>query len=352
MPFVALGKLLRNLRNLILDCIHFDRASRMMRLLLAMNYVLACATIMQSSALAQEWPQRPLRIIVAFGPGGTTDIVARIIGDALQRSLGQPVVIENRAGAGGTLGLDVVARADRDGYTLGLVTAGQIIAAAMRKSLPYDTLTAFQPIAQVAETSLAIAVRPDFPAQDVRSLIALAKKTPGKLTFGNSGFGATPHLAALLFCQTADIQVVHVPFRGTAESIAGLLGKQVDAVFETVSPLLGQVKSGDIRALAVTGKQRFPALPDAPSAIESGLLPGYDVTTWYGFVTPRGMPPAVVAKLNTVINEVIADEAVKERLTIAGAVVRSSTSEAFGSYIKAELVRWNKVRETAGIPQQ
>jgi tripartite-type tricarboxylate transporter receptor subunit TctC len=303
-------------------------------------------------APAQNWPQRPLRFIVAFGPGGTTDVVARIIGQGLQQRLGQPVVIENRAGAGGTLGFDVVARAEKDGYALGLMTAGQIIAAAMRRSLPYDTLTAFEPISLVAETSLAIVTRPEFPARDVRELIALAKANPGKFSFGNSGSGSTPHFAALLFCQTADIDVVHVPFRSAPESIAALLGKQVDVVIETVSPVLGQVRSRELKALAVTGKDRFPALPDVPSAIESGLLPGYDVTTWYGFFAPRGTPQAVIAKLNTTINEVIADEAVRDRLINAGAVVRGSSAEKLGGHMKAEFARWNRVRETAGIPQQ
>jgi tripartite-type tricarboxylate transporter receptor subunit TctC len=307
---------------------------------------------MQTPALAQDWPQRPLRIIVPFGPGGTTDVVARIIGQGLQQRFGQAVVIENRGGAGGTLGNDVVARAEKDGYTLGLMTAGQIIAAAMRRSLPYDTLTAFEPISLVAETSLAIITRPEFRARDVRELIALAKANPGKFFFGTSGSGSTPHLAALLFCQTAEINAVHVPFRGAPESIAALLGKQVDVVIETVSPVLGQVRSGELKALAVTGRDRFPALPDVPSAIESGLLPGYDVTTWYGFFAPRGTPQPILATLNTAVNAVIADQTVRDRLTNAGTVVRGSSAEALGSHMKAELARWNKVRETAGIPQQ
>jgi tripartite-type tricarboxylate transporter receptor subunit TctC len=347
-----MGKCLRSYRHAVSGVAHSDRANGIRRPLLALSYVLAFATLMQTPALAQNWPQRPLRVIVAFGPGGTTDVVARIIGQGLLQRLGQPVVIENRAGAGGTLGFDVVARAEKDGYTLGLMTAGQIIAAAMRRSLPYDTLTAFEPISLVAETSLVIFTRPEFPASDVRELIALAKANPGKFTFGNSGFGVTPHLAALLFCQTADINAVNVPFRSSPESIAALLGKQVDVVIETVAPVLGQVRSGELKALAVTGKDRFPALPDVPSAIESGLLPGYDVTTWYGFFAPRGTSQSIIAKLNTTINEVIADEAVRNRLTNAGAVVRGSSAEALGSHIKAELARWNKVRETAGIPQQ
>jgi len=305
-----------------------------------------------ASAAAQEWPTRAIRIIVAFGPGGGTDIVARIIGQSLQEKLGQPVVIENRPGAAGTLGNEVVARADKDGYTLGIMTAGQIIAAVLNKSLRYDTLTAFDPVSLVADGGLIIVARPDSPFRDMRELIAAAKANPGKLTFANTGFGATPHLAAVLLGQIADIKVVQVPFRGSPAAIGALLGKQVDVVFDTISPVLGQVQSGELKALAVTSKERFPVLPDVPAAIESGLVPDYDVTSWYGFFAPRGTPSAVIARLNTVINEVVADAAVRERLTKAGVVVRGSTPEAFGSHMSAELQRWNKVREAAGIPQQ
>jgi tripartite-type tricarboxylate transporter receptor subunit TctC len=314
--------------------------------------VLAFATAIQTPAAAQDWPQRPVRIILAFSPGGATDFVARIVGQGMQERLGQPVVIDNRPGAAGTLGNEVVARADKDGYTLGIMTAGQIIAAVMNKSLRYDTLTAFDPVSLVADGGLIIVTRPEFPAQDVRELIAAAKANPGKLIVANTGFGATPHLAAELLGQIADIRVVQVPFRGSPAAIGALLGKQVDVVFDTISPVLGQVQSGELKALAVTSKERFPVLPDVPAAIESGLLPDYDVTSWYGFFAPRGTPSAVIARLNTVINEVVADPAVKERLTKAGVAVRGSTPEAFGSHMSDELRRWNKVREAAGIPQQ
>ena len=303
-------------------------------------------------AAAQDWPQRSIRIVVAFGPGGGTDIVGRIIAQAMQDKLGQPVVIENRPGAAGTLGNEVVARADKDGYTLGIMTAGQIIAAVMNKSLRYDTLTAFDPVSQVATAGLIIVTRPDFPAGDVKELIAAAKSNPGKVSFASPGFGATQHLTAELFRQTAGINILHVPFRTSPEAISAVLGKQVDVLFDTVSAVLGQVQSGQLKALAVTGKDRFPAVPEVPAAIESGLLPGYDVTTWYGFFAPRGTPPAVVAKLNTTLNEILADGAVQQRLTTAGVVVRGSTPEAFGKHMADEYARWNTVREAAGIAQQ
>jgi tripartite-type tricarboxylate transporter receptor subunit TctC len=305
-----------------------------------------------ADAAAQDWPQRPVRLIVPFGPGGGADIIGRIVAQSLQEKLGQPVVIENRPGAGGTLGNEAVARADKDGYTLGIMTAGQIIAAVMSKSLRYDTLTAFDPVSQVATAGLIIVTRPDFPADDVKQLIAAAKANPGKISFASPGFGATQHFTGELFRQTAGVNILHVPFRTSPEAISAVLGKQVDVLFDTVSAVLGQVQSGQLKALAVTGKDRFPAVPDVPAAIESGVLPGYDVTTWYGVFAPRGVPPEIIAKLNKVINESLKEEAVQKRLTTAGVVVRGSTAEAFGEHMAREFKRWNAVREAAGIPQQ
>ena len=303
-------------------------------------------------ATAQEWPQKTIRIIVAFGPGGGSDIVSRIIGQSLSEKLGQPVVIENKPGAGGTLGNEVVARADKDGYTIGIMTAGQIIAAVMNKSLRYDTLTAFDPIAQVATAGLLMTTRPDFPANDAKELVTLAKASPGKYTFGTAGFGATQHLAAEMFKQVAGINMLHVPFRTSPETITAVLGKQVDVIIDTVSAVLGQVQSGQLKALAVTGKDRFPAVPNVPAAIELGVLPGYDVTTWYGFFAPRGTPPAVTAKLNKAMIEIIAEPTVRERLTKAGVIVKGSTAEAFGKFMADEYARWDKVREAAGLARQ
>jgi tripartite-type tricarboxylate transporter receptor subunit TctC len=311
-----------------------------------------CAMAALAPASAQDYPQRPIRIIVSFGPGGGADIVARIVGQSMQDRLGQPVVIENRPGAAGTLGNDFVARATPDGYTLGIMTAGQVIAAVVQKSLHYDTLSAFDWVGQVATASLLIVTRPDFPANNIRELIAAAKANPGKITFGSPGFGATQHLAGELLKQTAGIEIVHVPFRSSPESISAILGKQVDVGFDTVSAVLGQVQSGQLKALAVTGKDRFPAVPNVPTALESGALPGYDVTTWYGFFVPHGTPPEIIAKLNKALNEVIAEEAVRERLGKAGVVVQGSTPEAFGAFMASEYSRWNKVREAAGIERQ
>jgi len=303
-------------------------------------------------ACAQDYPARPIRIIVPFGPGGGGDIVGRIFGQALQEKLGQAVVIENKPGAAGTLGNELVARAEKDGYTIGVMTAGQIIAGAMNKSLRYDTATAFEPIGMVATASLMIVARPDFPASNASELIAAAKASPGKINVASPGFGATQHMSAELFKQTAGVDMVAVQFRTSPEAITAVLGKQVDVLFDTVLAVLGQVQSGQLKAIAVTTKDRFPIVPDVPAAAESGLLPGYDVATWYGFFGPRGIPPEIVARLNKALNESLTDPAVRERLIKAGVAPQGSTPEAFGRFMTGELARWNKVRETAGIAQQ
>jgi tripartite-type tricarboxylate transporter receptor subunit TctC len=314
----------------------------------------ACLVVLSlaAPAAAQDWPQKTIRIVVPFGPGGGSDIVARIIAQSLQEKLGQAVVIENRPGAGGTLGNEVVARAEKDGYTIGIMTAGQIIAAVMAKALRYDTLAAFDPVAQVATAGLIISTRPDFPANGVKDLIAAAKANPGKLSFGTAGFGATQHLAAELFKQVAGINMLHVPFRTSPETITAVLGNQVDVILDTISAVLGQVQGGQLKALAVTGKDRFPAVPNVPAAIESGDLPGYDVTTWYGFFVPRGTPAPVIAKLNKTILDSLGEQGVRERLTTAGVVVKGSTPEAFGQFMADEYARWEKVRAASGLEKQ
>jgi tripartite-type tricarboxylate transporter receptor subunit TctC len=256
----------------------------MKKLMLALAAV-CCLVASPRAALAQassqEWPQQPIRIIVAFGAGGGADIIGRILADAMQERLGKPVIVENKPGAGGILGNELVANAAPDGYTLGVMTAGQIIAAVTRKDMPYDT-AALTPVAQVASASLLIATRPDFPADNVKELIAAAKADPGKIVSASPGFAATQHFAGELFKQIAGVNLLHVPFRSSPEVINAVLGHHADVMFDTVSALIGQVQSGALKALAVTGKERFPAVPNVPATSESGLLPGYDVTTWYG----------------------------------------------------------------------
>ena len=320
----------------------------MPRLMIAV--LAACVLI--APAAAQDFPAKPIRIIVPFGPGGGGDIVGRIFGQSLQEKLGQPVIIENKPGAAGTLGNELIARAEKDGYTLGVMTAGQIIAAAMNKSLRYDTATAFEPISQVGTASLMLVARADFPASNVTDLIAAAKANPGKINVASPGFGATQHMSGELFKQMAGIDMVSVQFRTTPEAVTAVLGKQVDVLFDTVLAVIGQVQSGQLKAIAVTSKDRFPIVPNVPAIAESGAMAGYDVSTWYGFFGPRGIPPEIVARLNKALNEALKDEAVRDKLTKAGVTVRGSTPEEFGAFMASELARWNKVREAAGIAQQ
>jgi tripartite-type tricarboxylate transporter receptor subunit TctC len=322
----------------------------MRKLLLAITPVL-CLIATAETAQAQEWPQRQIRIIVSFGPGGGADIIGRILADAMQPRFGKPVIVENKPGAGGILGNESVAKAAPDGYTIGIMTAGQIIAAVTRKAMPYDT-NSLTPVAQVADASLMVVTRPDFPANDVRELVALAKADPGRLVFASPGFAATQHFAGELFKQIAGVDLLHVPYRSSPEAISALLGKQADVLFDTVTALIGQVQSGSLKALAVTGKNRFPTMPDVPAAIESGVLPGYDVTTWYGVFGPPGMPAPVVDRLNKTLREIIADEKVRARLVAVGVVVHGSGAAEFGTFMREEYRRWDGVREAAGIAQQ
>ncbi len=323
-----------------------------MRKLLSVAAALAVALASALPAAAQTYPTQPIKLVVAFGAGGGSDIISRIIAQRLQEKLGQPVVIENRPGAGGLIGNEQVANSPKDGYTIANMSAGQIIGAVMTKAPRYDTLTAFDAITQVAEAGLLIVTRPDFPAKSVKELVEMARKEPDKIVFASPGFGATQHLAAELFMQVAGVKMRHVPFRTSPDAITALLGKQVDVLFDTVTALIGQVQANEVRALAVTGKDRFPLMKDVPTALESGVLPGYDVSTWYGFFGPRGMPPAVVTRLNTEINDIIKEPAVIERMSKAGVLVKGSTAKAFGDLLASEMAKWEAVRVKADLKQR
>jgi tripartite-type tricarboxylate transporter receptor subunit TctC len=316
--------------------------------------VAACVLAMglAAPAGAQQYPTQTIRMISSFGAGGGSDIIARILAQRIQEKLGQNGIVENRPGAGGVLGNELVANAPKDGYTLGVQTAGQIIASVITKNMRYDAVGAFDWIGQIATAGLFIVVRPDSPYKDIKSLVAAAKAEPGKIVFGSPGFAATQHLAGELFKQTAGIQMLHVPYRTSPEVLAALLSKQVDVVIDTITVLLGQVNSGAVRALAVTGRDRFPTTPDIPPAAESGVVPGYDVNTWYGLYGPKGMPPAVVAKLNTTLNEMLAEAPIRERLGKIGAIVKTSTPAEFAQLMASEHAKWSKVREAAGIEQK
>jgi len=301
---------------------------------------------------AQDYPAQPIKMIISFGAGGGSDIIGRIVAQRMQEKLGQPVVIENRPGAGGMIGNELIAHAPKDGYTLGIMTAGQIAAPVMTKAPRYDTLKAFDSIGQIATAGLVIVTRADYPAKTLKDLVANAKANPGKVVFASAGYGATQHMAAELFKQVAGVNMLHVPFRTSPEVMTALLGKQVDVLFDTVSAVLGPVQSGQMKALAVTGRDRFPALPDVPTAMEAAGLSNYDVTTWYGLFGPRGMPRPVIAKLNKTLNDILQEPDVRQRLTKAGVVVKGSTPEAFDKFMADEYAKWDKVRIEAKLEQK
>ena len=322
----------------------------MKRLMLIVACVLMAGVM--SPAQSQDYPTQTIKIISSFGAGGGSDIIARILAQRMQEKLGQNVIVENRPGAGGVLGNEMVANSPKDGYTLGVQTAGQIIASVITKNMRYDAVGAFDWIGQIATAGLFMVVRPDSPYTDIKSLVAAAKANPGKIVFGSPGFAATQHLAGELFKQSAGIDMLHVPYRTSPEVLSALLSKNVDVVIDTITVLLGQVESGAVRALAVTGKDRFPTTPNIPPVIESGVVPNYDVTTWYGLYGPKGMPPAVIAKLNRTLNEMLTEAPIRERLGKIGAIVKGSTPTEFAQFMASERKKWSDVREKAGIEQK
>jgi tripartite-type tricarboxylate transporter receptor subunit TctC len=295
-----------------------------------------------AGADAQAWPTRPIHVIVGAGPGGGTDIITRIIAAPLGDLLGQPVVVENKQGAGNIIAAETVLKAPRDGYTAYMMNNAHGVSAAMYKHLPFDSVKDFAFVSLTGTAGLVLVVRPDFPAKNVAELIALAKREPGKLNFASVGIGTTQHFSGELFRQLAGIDVRHIPYRGTPAVLTGLLASQVDYTFELVQPVLGQVRSGGLRALAVTSPTRYPALPDLPTVAESGL-PGYDTSLWFGILAPAGTPKPLLDKLSASINQTLKDPAVLKELHNEGLDAAGGTPEEFASYIKSETARWAKV---------
>jgi tripartite-type tricarboxylate transporter receptor subunit TctC len=302
-------------------------------------------------AHAQDWPVRPIRLLVGFGAGGGTDLAARIVGQPLSEILGSPVVVENRVGAGGTTAANAVVIAPKDGYTALMMSNAHAIAPVIYKSIPYDSVQDFDMISQVGTAGLVAVTHPDFPAKNLQELIGVLKANPGKYNFASPGVGTTQHFAGELFSQMAGVQMTHIPFRGTPAAIAALVGKQVDVVIELIQPVLGHVQSGQLRAIGVTSAQRFFSVPDVPTFAESGL-PGYDVTSWYGLALPAGTPAPIVKKLAEATRQALAREAVAQQIRTAGALPKSSTPEELRDHIASEIKRWTEVRDKAGIPQQ
>ena len=310
-----------------------------------------CACACSATAFAQEWPARPIRLLVGFGAGGGTDILARIVAPPLGESLGQPVVVENRPGAGGTIAAQQVAASAADGHTAFLLNNGHAVGAVMYKSLPYDAAADFQPVTMLATMPLVVVAGTKAPYGDLQGLVATAKQSPGRLNFASVGIGSTQQFAGVLLLQVAGANLVHVPYKGTPNAIAAIQGGEAHLLVEVAASVLGQVRGGALKALAVTSAKRFPMLPDTPTVAEAGIA-GYDVTTWYALALPARTPAAIVAKMNRAAAAVLQHDEVRKQLSNAAFVPETSTPEALGSHLRAEIARWSSVRQKAAIEQQ
>jgi tripartite-type tricarboxylate transporter receptor subunit TctC len=302
-----------------------------------------------ASAQAQSYPTRSIKIVVPATPGGAIDVIARLVGDKLTASMGQPVVVENKPGASNNLGTDFVAKSPPDGYSLVIVASSHATNKFLFKQMPFDPVTDFEPVVFTHIVPLVLAVHPSIPAKNVQELIAWIKANPDKASFATSGKGSSLHMAAELFKGMAGIpKMLHVPYRGSSAAHPDLLGGRTAMIFDTVTAILPHVQSGGVRALAVTTTKRSAALPDLPTIAEAGL-PGYDANTWGGILAPANTPKDVVARLNAEINKALAAEEVRAKLHASGIDIQGGAPAEFADYIKAEVAKWAKVTKDAGI---
>jgi tripartite-type tricarboxylate transporter receptor subunit TctC len=308
----------------------------------------ALAVLLAAPAAAQDYPSRPVKIIVSYAPGGSNDVVARVIAPELQKELGQSFIVENRAGASGTIGADMVAKSPTDGYTLFMGAGAHALAPSLFKKLPYDITKDFAPISLAATSTYVLALNPSVPAATVPELIALLKSKPGQLNYASAGKGTPLHLAAELFKSKTGTDIVHVPYGGDTPALNDLLAGTVQIAFMSVASTAPQIRAGKLRALAVTSARRSDALPDLPTLGELGIA-GYDVGTWWGLLAPAGTPDAVVAKLNAAMRKAVALPQTKERFAPLGLDPRSDSPTEFAAFIKEEVVRYAAIAKIAGI---
>jgi len=312
---------------------------------------LAFAALQGAAAAAEDWPSRPIRLMVGFGAGGGTDVATRIVAEPLGEVLGQRFVVENKPGAGGTIAGDLVAKGTKDGYNALMISTGHTVSAAMIKSQAYDAVKDFAPVGVFANSAIAIVVPKDFPANDLKGLIEIVKKDPGKYNYATVGVGSTQHLIAELFRQRAGLQAQSVSFRTTGEVVTALLRKDVAYAVDLAHAVRGQVASGELKLIAVTTGKRFPSLPNVPTMIESGM-PGFEINGWYGMVYPAGVSKEVIAKTHKALADVVSRDAVKKQLENIGAEASLSSPEAFGRLIAEEVTRWREVAKAAGLEAQ
>jgi tripartite-type tricarboxylate transporter receptor subunit TctC len=311
--------------------------------------VLACVASQAVPATAQDaWPSRPIRMMVGFGAGGGTDVATRIVAEALGEVLGQRIVVENKPGAGGTIAGDIVAKGTKDGYNALMISTGHTVAAAMIKSQAYDAVKDFAPVGIIANSAIAIVAQKDFPANDLKGLIEVIKKDPGKYNYATVGVGSTQHLTAELFRQRAGLQAQAVSFRTTGEVVTALLRKDVAYAVDLAHAVKGQVASGELKLIALATGKRFPAMPNVPTMIESGM-PGFEVNGWYGMVYPAGVSKDIIDKTHKALTQALSRDSVKKQLEGIGAEAALSSPEAFGKLIAEEVMRWRDVAKQAGL---
>jgi tripartite-type tricarboxylate transporter receptor subunit TctC len=315
-----------------------------MRKILAFLLALGLA----APAFAQPYPSKPVRFIVTFAAGGGTDLLARTVAPRLSDGLGQPVVVENRAGANGAIGADFVAKSAPDGYTLCVCAAGTLAIGPHLTKQPFDPLKDLAPVSLLANSPFVVTVNPGVKANTLRELIALAKAQPGKINFGSSGNGGSPHLSTELFKSMAGVDMVHVAYKGLGPGIADLMGGQIQVMFADVNLVVPHIKSGKLRALAFTGAHRSPALPDLPTVAEAGV-PGYAAGTWYGVLAPAGTPAPIVARLSDEIRKALALPEVQSALIAQGVEPAGTTPAQFADYLRDEHAKWGKVIREAKI---
>ena len=315
----------------------------------AITIVLGCAACGASAQdTASSYPAKPVRLIDPFPPGGGSGLVARLVGQKLTETWGHPFVVDNRAGAGGSIGTDMVAKSTPDGYTLLMSTASAMVINPQMSAVPYDPLRDLAPITLATTVPLIITVHPSVPAKSVRDLIVLARARPGTLNYGTSGNGTISHLAGELFKNLTGAQIVQVPYKGGGPAVIDLIAGQVQITFQNILSALPHVRTEKIRLLAVTGAKRSPAVPDVPTVIEAGVA-GYEVVQWNGFFAPARTPRAIVVKLNRAIDQVLAQPDIRDRLAGDGAEVGGGSTERFGAFVAAEYAKWGKVIRAANI---
>ena len=318
----------------------------MTRLVLAFAAVVSVIT----SAPAQDaWPTKPVRIVVPFPPASTNDVIGRVLGQKLSQRFGQPFVIDNRVGASGNLGADAIAKAAPDGYTIGIVTSStQAVAVSLSSKLPYDPLKDFTPITMLANSPYVLVLYPGVPARDIKELVALAKAKPGALNYGSAGPASLAHLAGALFATISSIELTHVPYKSTAQSVIDLIAGRLEMQFATIAPTLPNIRAGQLRALVTSGKTRVAALPEVPTVAESGIA-GYEAALWVSLVAPPATPAAILARLNREMNETLASAEGKEALVAQGMEGEPGPPEAVTERIRGDIRKWRDVAATAGI---